>query len=118
MAARTLPAAASISRSRRTGRPSGLTRRCGSADRDPKNWVTIWDSFGGAEYNVNFKADTDGAVRPYLYTGAAGERLVSEVPLDHAFDPARSAVEFAVPLTCYRSMRPAIRWARSTSWPM
>ncbi len=47
---------------------------------------------GGAEYNVNFGADN----RPYLYSGADGQTLVSDSPLNYAYDPTQNIVEFAV----------------------
>src|SRR5690349_10046542 len=41
----------------------------------------IWGAYGGAEYNVNFGSDG----KPYLYTGAAGQTLVSPTPLNYVF---------------------------------
>lgn len=65
-------------------------------DLDPRTGHQIWGAFGGAEFNVNFNADKDGVVRPYLYSGAAGETLISPKPLNHAFNGTRSAVEFVI----------------------
>jgi Ca2+-binding RTX toxin-like protein len=59
-----------------------------------QNTATGFSPFGsvGAEYNVNFAADG----KPYLYTGAAGQNLVSVKPLDYAVS-ADGGLEIAIP---------------------
>ena len=81
-----------------------------NTDRDPTTGYQIWGRFGGAEYNVNFRADPDSTVRPYLYSGGAGENLIVETPLEHAYNADRSTVAFAIPLNLLhvdRSTNPA-----------
>ena len=49
----------------------------------------------GAEYNVTF----DSTGTPYLYTGSAGQTLVSPTPLDFARSPDGKSLEIAMPQT-------------------
>ena len=66
------------------------------------NFVSGFQVFGfagGAEFNLNF--DSTGI--PRLYTGDAGQTLVSGAPVAFAFSPDRTAVEFAVPLSAIGS---------------
>ena len=46
-----------------------------NTDENGATGYQIWGAVGGAEYNVNF--DANGT--PYLYTGAAGQTLVSSI---------------------------------------
>jgi hypothetical protein len=52
------------------------------------SWANI-----GADYNITFNAS--GV--PYLYTGAAGQTLVSATPLTYALSPDGESLEIAVP---------------------
>jgi hypothetical protein len=57
----------------------------------------------GAEYNVNFSAENNS---PSLYTGAAGQNLVSN--LDFVYSADGKIVEFAVPLNLLNGASGAI----------
>ncbi len=61
-----------------------------NTDQDGSTGHQIWGFAGGAEYNVNFNNV------PNLYTGAAGETLVSG-DLAHSFSADHRVVEFSVP---------------------
>ncbi|EAW34922.1 polysaccharide deacetylase family protein [Lyngbya sp. PCC 8106] len=64
-----------------------------NTDQNTSTGYQIFGFAGGAEYNVNF--DINGI--PSLYTGGAGETLVSVI--DYSYDPNNQIVEFAVPIT-------------------
>ena len=60
----------------------------------------------GAEYNVTF----DSTGTPYLYTGAAGQTLVSTTPLNYALSADGKSLEIAIPkslVTPVAARRPA-----------
>ena len=63
-----------------------------NTDGNTQTGYLIWGFAGGAEYNVNF--DANGV--PHLYTGGAGETLVS-ADLPWAISADGQFVEFAVP---------------------
>ncbi|MDO9711744.1 DUF4214 domain-containing protein [Paracraurococcus lichenis] len=52
----------------------------------------------GADYNIDFVADANGKVAPYLYTGAAAQNYVAAIG-EYAFSSDSKTVEFRVPLT-------------------
>ncbi|AXQ95990.1 hypothetical protein D0Z66_19730 (plasmid) [Cereibacter sphaeroides] len=60
-------------------------------DIDRSTGYQIWGFTGGTEYNINI--GPDGI--PRLYSGAAGETLVAELP--HATNADRTTLEIAVP---------------------
>ena len=63
-----------------------------NTDDNHQTGYLIWGFAGGAEYNVNF--DANGV--PHLYTGAAGQTLVS-ADIRYATSPDGTFVEFAIP---------------------
>lgn len=63
-----------------------------NTDQDAATGFKIFGSTGGAEYNINF--DANGT--PQLYTGNAGETLVPNVTIGHAYSADRTVVEFAI----------------------
>ena len=63
------------------GTISALTTFWLNTDQDSNTGYKIWGSFGGAEYNINIRP-LDG--KPYLYTGADGQTLVSVNPLPYS----------------------------------
>ena len=62
------------------------------ADNNAATGYQIWGFAGGAEYNVNF----DAKGTPSLFTGAAGQALVS-ADLPHAYSADGKFVEIAIP---------------------
>ena len=60
-----------------------------------QNTTTGYSPFGniGAEYNVTF----DATGTPHLYTGAAGQTLVSSTPLAYALSADGESLEIAIP---------------------
>ncbi len=62
-----------------------------NTDLDAATGYQVFGSAVGAEYNINIGLDG----RPALYSGAAGETLVS--PLIFSFNADRSVLEFALP---------------------
>ena len=73
-----------------------------NTDRDADTGYQVFGSTVGAEYNVNFSTDNV----PYLYTGAAGQNLIS--PLNYAYSSDRNIVEFAVPVSALGNSTQAI----------
>ncbi len=63
-----------------------------NTDRNTFTGHQIWGFAGGAEYNINIGSDGT----PALYSGGAGEFLVSPI-LDHRFNDNGTVLEFAVP---------------------
>ena len=70
-----------------------------NTDQNASTGYQIWGSAGGAEFNINF--DANGT--PRLYTGAAGQTLLSGVEVKHAYSADHTFVEFAVPMTAIGS---------------
>jgi serralysin len=64
-----------------------------------QNTATGYSPFDniGADYNVLFIANPDGSSSPYLYTGAAGQNLVSLTPLTYTLSPDGESLELAIP---------------------
>ena len=60
-----------------------------------QNTATGYSPFGsiGADYNVTF----DASGTPHLYTGGAGQTLVSPTPLVYALSPDGKSLEIAIP---------------------
>ena len=63
-------------------------------DRSALTGYKVFGTYGGYDYNITFAADG----KPYLYTGADGQTLVSPTPLTYAFSADKTAVEFVLPL--------------------
>jgi hypothetical protein len=63
-----------------------------NTDQNTATGFRIFGSTGGAEYNINF----DASGTPRLYTGDAGDTLVPDVTIAHAYSADRKTVEFAV----------------------
>ena len=66
-----------------------------NTDQNSATGFKIFGWAGGAEYNINF--DANGI--PRLYTGEAGQMLVSNAAIKHAYSADRRVVEFAVQKT-------------------
>jgi uncharacterized delta-60 repeat protein len=64
-----------------------------NTDKNAATGYQIWDFAGGAEYNINF----DASGTPRLYTGDAGQTLVSSATISFGYSADRTVVEFAVP---------------------
>jgi hypothetical protein len=54
---------------------------------------TLFGLYGGYDFNINIAPDG----KPYLYTGADGENLVSGTPLAYAYNADRTVLEFSLP---------------------
>ena len=63
-----------------------------NTDQNSATGFKIFGTSGGAEYNINF--DANGV--PRLYTGDAGQTLLPNVTILHAYSADKTAVEFAV----------------------
>jgi serralysin len=68
-----------------------------NTDRNPSTGYPVFGTpgIGGSEYNINFSADG----KPYLYTGAAAQNIVSNSPVDFAYGSNNQIVEFAVKIS-------------------
>ena len=73
-----------------------------NTDRDASTGYQVFGSTVGAEYNVNFFTDNV----PYLYTGAAGQNLISA--LNYAYSSDQQIVEFAVPTSVVGNLAEAV----------
>jgi serralysin len=74
-----------------------------NTDRNSSTGYQVFGSTVGAEYNINFSTDNT----PYLYTGAAGQNLVSG-GLNHSYSNNRQVVEFAIPVSLFGNKPPSI----------
>ena len=72
------------------GSISNLTTFWLNTDQNINTGYKIWGSFGGAEYNINIRP-LDG--KPYLYTGADGQNLVTVQPLPYFIAPDNNSGE-------------------------
>jgi len=63
-----------------------------NTDQNAATGFKIFGSAGGAEYNINF----DATGTPRLYTGDAGQTLLPNAIIKHAFSADHTTVEFAV----------------------
>ncbi|MFF8803154.1 MULTISPECIES: polysaccharide deacetylase family protein [unclassified Methylobacterium] len=63
-----------------------------NTDRNASTGYNIWGLYGGYDYNINIAADG----KPYLYTGADGQTLVSPTPLTFAYNADHTVLEVSV----------------------
>lgn len=64
-----------------------------NTDQDTATGFKVFGFAGGAEFNVNF----DAAGVPHLYTGDAGQTLVSGATIQFGYSADHKVIEFAVP---------------------
>jgi serralysin len=70
-----------------------------NTDQDSATGFQVFGFAGGAEFNINF----DAAGTPRLYTGDAGQTLVSGARVSFAYSADKTSVELAVPLSAIGS---------------
>jgi hypothetical protein len=63
-----------------------------NTDKNNTTGYNIWGLYGGYDYNINIAADG----KPYLYTGADGQTLVSAAPLTYAYNADHTVLEVSV----------------------
>jgi serralysin len=66
-----------------------------NTDQNAGTGFKVFGFAGGAEYNINF----DAAGIPHLYTGDAGQTLVSGATVQFGYSADHTVIEFAVPTT-------------------
>jgi Ca2+-binding RTX toxin-like protein len=66
-----------------------------NTDQNASTGYQIWGSAGGAEYYVNWVADANNVVQPYLYNASGA--LVSATPLTYAASADGKSFELAIP---------------------
>ncbi len=62
-------------------------------DANAATGYTIFGFYGGYDVNINIALDG----KPYLYTGADGQNLVSGTPLTYAYNADHTVLEFSLP---------------------
>ena len=62
-------------------------------DKNVSTGYKIFGSNGGYDYNINIYSDG----KPYLYTGADAENIVSATPLTYAYNADHSVLEISLP---------------------
>lgn len=63
-----------------------------NTDKNTTTGYNIWGLYGGYDYNINVAADG----KPYLYTGADGQTLVSTTPLTYAYNADHTVLELSL----------------------
>jgi Ca2+-binding RTX toxin-like protein len=61
-------------------------------DKNTATGYGIWGLYKGYDYNINIAADG----KPYLYTGADGQTLVSATPLTYAYNADHTVLELSL----------------------